>query len=301
MKIIGIIVILAFIAEEVTSDQCIDQKECVGVNDNMCKQFEGLEKTCPIVCGGPACKDPSKCTDINLTSDLCKLQPIKNDCPLTCAPVHCQWRSWEEGVCSSECGDGTRNDTRTKLVEEANGGTCDGKPIKTEHCKSKECPVHCEWSIWKNGTCTEKCGGGIRKDTRTVVTTAKHNGTECDGATETNVSCNTEECQEVSNLIPSNTHIQENQFPDTATRIAMLTKADCMAFQACKDFNVDNETCKSGDYGMTSCAGERPIRYLIKGCCYPTLENLNDKRLQDHHEYVWCCKGQIENQATTTT
>ena len=44
------------------------------------------------------------------------------------------------GECSAECGVGTRTNTRVKLVEEANGGTCDGQPTEIEECQAGECP-----------------------------------------------------------------------------------------------------------------------------------------------------------------
>ena len=44
------------------------------------------------------------------------------------------------GECSAECGMGTQTNTRTKLVEEANGGTCSGQPTEIVECMLKECP-----------------------------------------------------------------------------------------------------------------------------------------------------------------
>ena len=54
--------------------------------------------------------------------------------------IHCKWGAWVYGICSASCGTGTRTDTRVKIVEEANGGTCTGKPIEIVQCKEKECP-----------------------------------------------------------------------------------------------------------------------------------------------------------------
>merc|ERR1711936_783254 len=46
--------------------------------------------------------------------------------PKSCNPaVHCIWDEWILGECSTTCGAGTRTNTRVKLVEESNGGTCD--------------------------------------------------------------------------------------------------------------------------------------------------------------------------------
>ena len=54
--------------------------------------------------------------------------------------IHCEWDEWVIGACSAECGVGTRTNTRVKLVEELNGGTCTGQPEEIEECMDVECP-----------------------------------------------------------------------------------------------------------------------------------------------------------------
>ena len=54
--------------------------------------------------------------------------------------IHCVWDEWKEGECSATCGTGTRTNTRSKLVTEANGGTCTGQPTEIMDCKIQECP-----------------------------------------------------------------------------------------------------------------------------------------------------------------
>ena len=54
--------------------------------------------------------------------------------------IHCVWKEWEEGECSVTCGIGTKMNTRTKLVVEANGGTCSGQSTEIKECKSDDCP-----------------------------------------------------------------------------------------------------------------------------------------------------------------
>ena len=53
--------------------------------------------------------------------------------------INCKWNDWVEGECSAPCGKGKRENTRTKNVVEANGGTCTGLPTDTVGCKIKEC------------------------------------------------------------------------------------------------------------------------------------------------------------------
>ena len=68
-----------------------------------------------------------------------KKMPFYNHIILILA-IHCEWDEWVLGECSAECGVGLRSNTRVKLVEEKNGGTCDGKPTEVVECKDKDCP-----------------------------------------------------------------------------------------------------------------------------------------------------------------
>ena len=53
--------------------------------------------------------------------------------------TNCQWGNWTLGECSRRCGKGTRTNTRKRIVEEANGGTCAGESSMTENCNIQEC------------------------------------------------------------------------------------------------------------------------------------------------------------------
>ena len=54
--------------------------------------------------------------------------------------VDCEWDDWVEGDCSATCGTGQQTNTRVKLTEEANGGTCTGKSTNVTSCLVVECP-----------------------------------------------------------------------------------------------------------------------------------------------------------------
>ena len=54
--------------------------------------------------------------------------------------VDCEWSEWVTGDCSTTCGIGYRRNSRTKLVEEANGGTCTGESTEIEECNLQCCP-----------------------------------------------------------------------------------------------------------------------------------------------------------------
>ena len=59
---------------------------------------------------------------------------------ISISAIHCQWGDWVMGTCSADCGTGTRTNTRVKLVEELDGGTCSGEPTEILQCQAKECP-----------------------------------------------------------------------------------------------------------------------------------------------------------------
>ena len=50
------------------------------------------------------------------------------------------WGEWTLGECSATCGLGVRENTRIKLVEEANGGVCSEEEYtETEECYLQDC------------------------------------------------------------------------------------------------------------------------------------------------------------------
>merc|ERR1719158_2543315 len=100
---------------------------------------------CPRTC--------SKCSEIEVANN--KSNNIEPEFEIT--TVNCEWSEWEFGHCSAECGEGTIIKTRSKLVEESNGGTCIGEPTETVECKIKQCPVDCQWNDWVVGECNV-CG-----------------------------------------------------------------------------------------------------------------------------------------------
>ena len=56
-------------------------------------------------------------------------------------PVPCQWGSWDFGPCSKSCGGGVRIKSRTKVIEERNGGNCLGSSTVSEPCNTISCPI----------------------------------------------------------------------------------------------------------------------------------------------------------------
>ena len=56
--------------------------------------------------------------------------------------VNCVWSEWEWDAtkCSKSCGDGERVKIRKKLVQEKNGGSCNGSATEYTFCNLKPCP-----------------------------------------------------------------------------------------------------------------------------------------------------------------
>ena len=54
--------------------------------------------------------------------------------------MNCEWSDWQVGECSVSCGGGTRTKSRSKSVEEKNGGVCVGDATVQEVCNDKGCP-----------------------------------------------------------------------------------------------------------------------------------------------------------------
>ena len=54
-------------------------------------------------------------------------------------PIACEWGNWEIGDCSKSCGGGTRTNSRQKILEESNGGKCDGTNTIQENCNEQKC------------------------------------------------------------------------------------------------------------------------------------------------------------------
>ena len=60
--------------------------------------------------------------------------------PFSTLDVDCEWSEWVTGQCSSPCNIGYRKNTRTKIVEEANDGSCIGQSTQIEECNLHKCP-----------------------------------------------------------------------------------------------------------------------------------------------------------------
>ncbi len=106
------------------------------------------------------------------------------DMPLCIAT---EWSPWSS--CSATCGGGVQKRTRVVMSDGVTG--CGYEEIR--QCNTGVCaPEDCIMSEWKEGECSVKCGTGIKKLTRSVLTPAKYGGA-C-GSTGMETSCTQEPC-----------------------------------------------------------------------------------------------------------
>jgi len=156
---------------------------------------------CSVDCGG-GLRNRTRCCDnpwpMNGGKDCLptgNIMHIEYDiCNIDSCGIHCQWNPWQWGPCSKTCGTGTKNATRTKLVEESNGGTCTGSDTKTDTCATNGCPVDCAWNDWVATSCNASCGGGWIVKTRTEANPELNGGMPCNGSSTVTISCNEGEC-----------------------------------------------------------------------------------------------------------
>ena len=187
------------IVEEKYGGLCIGEskytEECNTQNCPVdCEWQDWQHGVCSVTCGGGnRTNTRTKSVEEN-HGGMCIGDPkVIEECNTKNCPVDCEWQEWQYGECSVTCGEGTRRKTRSKNVDERDGGVCIGKPIVIEECNEGNCSVDCEWSVWKHGECSVTCGGGNRTHSRSKIIEEKHGGV-CVGESKYMEECNTENC-----------------------------------------------------------------------------------------------------------
>jgi uncharacterized protein YegL len=142
----------------------------------------------------------SNCTrDIDgiLYGKMCAMQRVRDSLYLLSGsselPEDCQVTEWEEGTCSTTCGGGTRELTRSVILPAWGGAEC--PPLKmTLRCGETACPVDCEVSLWTNwSACSAQCNGGVQERNRVVNVQPVGNGVACPHLVDMRL-CNTQAC-----------------------------------------------------------------------------------------------------------
>uniref|UniRef100_A0A6C0CT81 Spondin-like TSP1 domain-containing protein n=1 Tax=viral metagenome TaxID=1070528 RepID=A0A6C0CT81_9ZZZZ len=112
--------------------------------------------------------------------------------------LDCQLSPWVSvGTCNVSCGGGIVYQTR-QITKEAGkkGVPCPSVDELTQNasCNTQPCPINCSLSLWKDGECNVSCGGGMKRQTRTVLVQNAYGGSPCTESLTQNVSCNSQPC-----------------------------------------------------------------------------------------------------------
>ncbi|XP_006635755.3 adhesion G protein-coupled receptor B1 isoform X2 [Lepisosteus oculatus] len=112
-------------------------------------------------------------------------------------PVHGAWDEWSPwSLCSSTCGRGYRDRTRTCRPPQYGGNPCDGPEKQTKFCNIAVCPVDGNWNEWSSwSSCSASCSNGTMQRTR-ECNGPSYGGSECRGDWLETRDCFLRECPE---------------------------------------------------------------------------------------------------------
>nr|XP_030732145.1 adhesion G protein-coupled receptor B1 [Globicephala melas] len=113
-------------------------------------------------------------------------------------PVHGAWDEWSPwSLCSSTCGRGFRDRTRTCRPPQFGGNPCEGPEKQTKFCNIALCPGRAvdgnwnEWSSWSS--CSASCSQGRQQRTR-ECNGPSYGGAECQGHWVETRDCFLQQC-----------------------------------------------------------------------------------------------------------
>ncbi|XP_073086339.1 adhesion G protein-coupled receptor B1 isoform X2 [Manis javanica] len=110
-------------------------------------------------------------------------------------PVHGAWDEWSPwSLCSSTCGRGFRDRTRTCRPPQFGGNPCEGPEKQTKFCNIALCPVDGNWNEWSSwSTCSASCAQGRQQRTR-ECNGPSYGGAECQGHWVETRDCFLQQC-----------------------------------------------------------------------------------------------------------
>ncbi|KAM3873611.1 adhesion G protein-coupled receptor B1 [Diretmus argenteus] len=110
-------------------------------------------------------------------------------------PVHGAWDEWSPwSLCSSTCGRGYRDRTRTCKPPQFGGDPCDGPEKQTKFCNIAVCPVDGVWNEWSSwSSCSTSCSNGTMQRTR-ECNGPSYGGSECRGEWLETIDCYLGDC-----------------------------------------------------------------------------------------------------------
>ncbi|KAM5315550.1 adhesion G protein-coupled receptor B1 isoform 1-T1 [Glossophaga mutica] len=110
-------------------------------------------------------------------------------------PVHGAWDEWSPwSLCSSTCGRGFRDRTRTCRPPQFGGNPCEGPEKQTKFCNIALCPVDGNWNEWSSwSSCSASCAQGRQQRTR-ECNGPSYGGAECQGPWVETRDCFLQQC-----------------------------------------------------------------------------------------------------------
>ncbi|KAJ1194592.1 hypothetical protein NDU88_003880 [Pleurodeles waltl] len=110
-------------------------------------------------------------------------------------PVHGTWDEWSPwSLCSSTCGRGFRDRTRTCKPPQYGGNPCDGPEKQTKFCTIALCPVDGNWNDWSSwSACSATCSNGTQQRIR-ECNGPSNGGSECNGQWAETRGCFDRQC-----------------------------------------------------------------------------------------------------------
>uniref|UniRef100_A0A8C4X242 Adhesion G protein-coupled receptor B1 n=1 Tax=Eptatretus burgeri TaxID=7764 RepID=A0A8C4X242_EPTBU len=117
-------------------------------------------------------------------------------------PVHGVWDEWSPwSLCSTTCGRGFRDRSRSCAHPIHGGQPCDGYDRQTRSCNIALCPIDGHWSKWTSWSlCSVTCGNGTRQRTRDCHGPA-FGGSDCRGPWAEERPCSNAACTEFTEAI----------------------------------------------------------------------------------------------------
>uniref|UniRef100_A0A8C4YXR4 Brain-specific angiogenesis inhibitor 1 n=1 Tax=Gadus morhua TaxID=8049 RepID=A0A8C4YXR4_GADMO len=110
-------------------------------------------------------------------------------------PVHGVWDEWSPwSLCSSTCGRGHRERTRSCKPPQFGGDPCPGPDKQNKFCNIAVCPVDGVWNEWSSwSSCSTTCSNGTTQRTR-ECNGPSYGGSECHGGWLETVDCFLGDC-----------------------------------------------------------------------------------------------------------
>uniref|UniRef100_A0A8C2ZN93 Adhesion G protein-coupled receptor B1 n=1 Tax=Cyclopterus lumpus TaxID=8103 RepID=A0A8C2ZN93_CYCLU len=151
---------------------------------------------CSITCGEGWQSRTRVCATSSFTTQC--TGPLRENRPCNntaVCPVDGAWDEWTPwSLCSSTCGRGYRDRTRTCKLPQNGGEPCRGPTRQTKFCNIAVCPVDGswnEWSVWS--ACTTSCSNGTMQRIR-ECNGPSYGGSECHGSWKDSATCFLKEC-----------------------------------------------------------------------------------------------------------